>query len=148
VVVTKTTRSGKAGTSQKDAQVTASTAPRSIDTPRRQAARSNKKGATTAAVPGRESSSSVMNRQEASPSQADQKTPLLNVKTDSPLFRSNSANSDIVTSLKKGDNVRSGGLQIIDSQGKWTLVRRSGRFGFVPSELLERNTPTTQEAQK
>jgi len=149
--VTKTTRSEKAAVSQKDAQATASTASRPIDTARRQTASSKKKnGATAAYAPGREGSGDVMTRKEASSSEADhadQNTPMLNVKTDSPLFRSNSANSPVVTSLKKGDNVRSGGLEVIDSQGTWTLVRRNGRFGFVPSELLEPKT-LAQEAQK
>jgi hypothetical protein len=146
--VTKTTRSEKAAVSQKDAQATASTASRPIDTARRQTASSKKKDRATAAYsPGRESSGDVMTRKEASSSEADPNTPMLNVKTDSPLFRSNSANSPVVTSLKKGDNVRSGGLEIIDSQGTWTLVRRNGRFGFVPSDLLEPNT-LAQEAQK
>jgi hypothetical protein len=149
LVVMKMTRSGEATVSLKDAQATASTDPRPINKPRRRAASSKKKdGATVARVPGRESSSSVMARSDAPSSEADQNTPMLNVKTDStPVFQSNSANSSMVTSLKKGDKVRSGGLQIIDSQGTWTLVRGKGRSGFVPSELLEQNTPTEEAAK-
>ncbi len=148
VFVMKTTRSSKAVVSQNVAQVTASTASRPINKPRRQAASSQKKdGVTGARVPDRESSSSVMTRNEAPSSEADQNTSILNVTDSTAVFRSNSANSPIVTSLKKGDSVRSGGLQIIDSQGTWTLVRGNGRFGFVPSELLARNTPA-QDAQQ
>lgn len=74
--------------------------------------------------------------------------PMLNVTTDStPVFRSNSANSSMVTSLKKGDEVRSGGLEIIDPRGSLTLVQGQGLSGFVPSEMLERRTPT-QKAKK
>ena len=72
----------------------------------------------------------------------------MQVKDDStPVFHSNSADSALVKSLKKGDEVRSGGLQIIDSQGSWTLIQKSGRSGFVPSEMLERKSPTEQAQQ-
>jgi hypothetical protein len=53
----------------------------------------------------------------------------------------------LVTSLKKGDQVKSGGLQIIDPRGSWTLVQGKGRSGFVPSELLEQQAPI-EEAHK
>jgi hypothetical protein len=67
----------------------------------------------------------------------------LSVTTDStPVFQSNSANSSTVTSLKKGDQVRSGGIEIIDPRGSLTLVEGQGQSGFVPSEMLERKTPT------
>jgi hypothetical protein len=39
-----------------------------------------------------------------------------------------------------------GGLEIIDPRGSLTLVQGQGRSGFVPSEMLERKTPT-QEAK-
>jgi hypothetical protein len=68
---------------------------------------------------------------------------MLNVTTDStPVFQSNSANSSMVTSLKKGDAVRSGGLEIIDPRGSLSLVEGQGRSGFVPSEMLEQKVPT------
>ena len=72
----------------------------------------------------------------------------MNVKDDStPVFHSNSSGSAVVKSLKKGDEVKSGGLQIIDSNGTWTLIQKSGRSGFVPSEMLERKSPTKQAQQ-
>src|SRR4029079_17010006 len=46
---------------------------------------------------------------------SSKKVPTLNVTTDStPVFQSNSKSSSMVTSLKKGDEVRSAGLEIID----------------------------------
>ena len=70
-------------------------------------------------------------------------TTMLNVKRDStPVFQNNSANSSLVISLKKGDEVRSRGLEIIDPRGSLTLVEGQGQSGFVPSEMLERKSPT------
>jgi hypothetical protein len=71
----------------------------------------------------------------------------IRVKDDSTVFQSNSADSAQVKSLKKGDEVRSGGLEIIDPQGSWTLIQKSGRSGFVPSEMLQRESPTSQAKQ-
>lgn len=124
VVVVKKRLSNQAAGFPKEAQV--STAPEPIKERRGQTTSFKKKGAAH------------------SPKNA----PVLNVTTDStPVFQSNSANSSMVTSLKKGDEVRSGGLEIIDPRGSLTLVKGQGRSGFVPSEMLERKTPT-QKAQK
>jgi|SRR5689334_20759459 hypothetical protein len=126
VVVVNMRLSNQAAGPPKRAQVTTSAASEPIKKPRRQTASFKKKGATH------------------SPKNA----PMLNVTTDStPVFQSNSANSSIVTSLKKGDEVRSGGLEIIDPRGSLTLLQGQGRSGFVPSETLERKSPT-QKAQK
>jgi hypothetical protein len=76
------------------------------------------------------------------------KTSTIHIKDDStPVFQSNSADSTLVKSLKKGDQVRSGGIEIIDSTGSWTLIQNSGRSGFVPSEMLERESPAKQAKQ-
>jgi hypothetical protein len=73
---------------------------------------------------------------------------MLNVKMDStPVFQSNSANSSQVTSLQKGDEVRSRGIEIIDPRGSWTLIQGAGRSGFVSSESLERKI-SVEQAQK
>ena len=125
VVVVKKRQPNEAVGVPNGAQATASTDSGPIKDSRRQAA-------------------SLKKRTTHSPKNAT----MLNVKTDStPVFRSNSANSSMVTSLKKGDEVRSGGLEIIDPRGSLTLVHGQGRSGFVPSEMLERKT-TTQEAKK
>jgi hypothetical protein len=155
-VVVKMTESSKAAVSPKDAQVTAPTVSQEIKKSRRQAASSKKKdiAAPAAHVPSLESLESPESngssaiRTAVPSSETDQNALVLNVKADStPVFQSNSANSTLVTSLKKGDEVRSGGLEIIDSQAAWTLVRGRGRSGFVRSESLERKTPT-EEARK
>jgi hypothetical protein len=141
------TRSSEAPVSMKDAQATASTAPRPINKPRPQTVNSKKKDdAIAAPVPILESFSPVVIRTEVRSTKARQSTPMLNVKTDSTtVFHSNSAHSSPVLSLNKGDTVRSEGLQIIDSQGTWTLVRGKGRSsGFVPSEWLERSSPAEE----
>jgi hypothetical protein len=126
VVVLKRRQLNQASGFPKGAQATTSTASGPIKAPRARAAKLKKKGVAH------------------SPKNA----PMLNVTTDStPVFQSNSANSSMVTSLKKGDEVRSGGLEIIDPRGSLTLVQGQGRSGFVPSEMLERKTPT-QAAKK
>jgi hypothetical protein len=149
-VVVKMTESGKTAVPPKDAQVTASTASQEIKQSRRQGAGSKGKNiaASAAHVPSLESNGSSTIRTAVPSSETDQNTLVLNVKTDStPVFQSNSANSALVTSLKKGDEVRSGGLEILDSQAAWTLVQGRGRSGFVRSESLERKT-ATEEAPK
>jgi hypothetical protein len=112
--------------------------------PQRQAANSKKGRASAVPSRGRKSG---RNRKTGS-SEADQNVQMLNVKTDStPVFQSNSANSGLVTSLQKGDKVRSGGIEIIDPKGSLTLIQGAGRSGFVSSESLERKTPV-EEARK
>jgi hypothetical protein len=62
-----------------------------------------------------------------------------NVKTDAaPVYAFNSLRSAIVYRLKKGDSVEAD-LELVDSEGRWTLIRTSGlnRSGFVRSEDLE-----------
>jgi hypothetical protein len=125
----------------------ASPAPEPIKKARRQAATSKKKDGA-AHVPSLERKNSRRIRNEVPLSEADQNAATLNVTTDStPVFQSNSANSSLVISLKKGEKVRSGGIEIIDPRGAFTLVQGPGRSGFVPSELLERKTPT-EDAQE
>jgi hypothetical protein len=151
-VVVKTTESGKAAVSSKDPQVTASTTSQEIKESRRQASSKKENIAVPAAdVPSLENlesnDSSTINTAVPS-SETNQNAGVLNVKTDAtPVFQSNSAKSTQVTSLQKGDEVRSGGLEIIDSQAAWTLVRGRGRSGFVRSESLERKSPT-EESRK
>jgi len=107
-------------------------APQSTEEPSAQAANSKKKPAAPRTKRTRRSTRS----EDAS---------TMHVKDDStPVFQSNSADSTLVKSLKKGDQVKSGGIQIIDPRGSWTLIEKSGRSGFVPSEMLEQGSPTTQ----
>jgi hypothetical protein len=123
VVVVKKRQSNEAVGVPNRAQATASTASGPIKDSRRQAASLKKKRTTH------------------SPKSAT----MLNVKRDStPVFQNNSANSSLVISLKKGDEVRSGGLEIIDPRGSLTLVEGQGQSGFVPSEMLERKSPTQE----
>ena len=122
VVVVKKRQPNQAAGFPNGAQATASTASKPIKDSRRQAA-------------------SLKKRTTHSPKNAT----MLNVKTDStPVFQNNSANSSLVISLKKGDEVRSGGIEIIDPRGSLTLVEGKGQSGFVPSELLERKSPTQE----
>jgi len=61
------------------------------------------------------------------------------VKTDSTAaYSSNSSRSPVVYVLKKGDTVETR-LELVDSAGRWTLVRMrdSNRSVFVRSENLE-----------
>jgi hypothetical protein len=123
VIAVKMTRSREAS-SPKEVQVTnPGSVSLSAEKPRSQAAYLKKKATAHSRKKGNEQGG-------------------LHVKDDSPVFQSNSADSAFVKSLKKGDEVRSGGLEIIDSRGAWTLVQKSGRSGFVPSEMLERDSPT------
>jgi hypothetical protein len=62
------------------------------------------------------------------------------VKTDSAaIYNMNSSRSSVVHHLKKGDRVETD-LEVVDSSGRWSLVRMSdiNRSGFVRSENLER----------
>ena len=64
-----------------------------------------------------------------------------NVKSDSAaVYSSNTPRSPIVRLLKKGDRVETN-LEVIDSGGRWSLVRPadSSRSGFVRSENLDRS---------
>src|SRR5262245_18097572 len=123
VIAVKMTRSREAS-SPKEVQVTnLGSVSRSAEKPRSQAAYSRKRAKAHTRNKG--------NKQGG-----------IHVKHDSPLFQSNSADSALLKSRKKGDEVRSGGLEIIDSRGAWTLIQKSGRSGFVPSEMLERDSRT------
>jgi len=143
VIVVKMGRFSEASNSPKDAQVTTSTrVSRSSEKPRPQVANSKKKAGGTGAH-----SPSVGIRTVVPASEAEQNASTMNVKSDStPVFQSNSADSALVKYLKKGDEVRVD-LEIIDSQGSWSLIRGEGRSGFVPSEMLERKTSTRQAQQ-
>ncbi len=143
LIVVKITRFSEASNSPKDAQVTTSTsASRSGKKPRPQAANSKKKAGATDAH-----SLSVGIRTAVPSSEPEQNASTMNVKSDStPVFQSNSTDSALVKSLNKGDEVRVE-LEIINSQGAWSLIRDAGRSGFVPSEMLERKTPTEQAQQ-
>jgi hypothetical protein len=146
VLVVRMTLTRQAASSTKDAPASVSPVLQPKEPPR-QAVNTKKKDRATA-VPGRRSSASGRIHTTVSSSTADQNDQALNVKTDStPVFQSNSANSVRVTSLQKGDEVKSGGIQIIDPNGSWTLVRGAGRSGFVPSESLEPKT-SVEQAQK
>jgi len=146
-VAVKMTRSGDAFSSPKEVQVAKpATVSKSGKKPRSQA----KKRADTPSAQARTEGNERSGRRTVVPSSAtaEEDASTMNVKDDStPVFQSNSAGSAVVKSLKKGDEVKSGGLQIIDSNGTWTLIQKSGRSGFVPSEMLERKSPTKQAQQ-
>jgi len=57
---------------------------------------------------------------------------------DAAVYSANSPRSSVVNVLKKGDKVEST-LEVIDSRGRWSLVRTNGaNAGFVRSEDLQR----------
>ena len=145
IVLVKTMPPSQAAVSPEAAPVPEPVASQKSKKPRKQAASSKKSGEPVVHVPSLESKDSDAIHTVVPSSDADENASALSVKADStPVFQSNSTNSSLVTSLNKGDEVKSGGLQILDSQGTWTLVRGQGRSGFVASESLERKTPSEQ----
>ena len=148
IIAVKMTRPSEALSSAKDAQVKSPIVSGAGKNGRSQAANSKKKAAASGVhSPRVESNDSGGIRTKVPTSQAAQNRSTINVKSDSaPVFQNNSANSALVTTLKKGDEVRVV-LEIIDSQGAWTMIRGAGGSGFVRSEMLERKTPEKQ-AQK
>jgi hypothetical protein len=90
----------------------------------------------------------------AQPPIAGDKTPRLlidfahaAVKTEAaPVYSYNSMTSSVVEVLKKGEQVETN-LEVIDSEGRWILVRKQqqNQSGFVRSENLERR-PTAGKA--
>jgi hypothetical protein len=146
-MVVKVTRPTEAFSSPKEVQLTnPAKDSRSSKKPRSQAGYSKKKADTTSAHSRSVEGNGI--RTVGPSSEPEQNASTMNVKDDStPVFQSNSANSAMVKSLKKGDEVRKGGLEIIDSHGSWTLIQKAGQSGFVPSEMLERKTPTKQAQQ-
>src|SRR4030095_5879990 len=63
---------------------------------------------------------------------------LMTVKSDSPVYSANSKRSKVLRSLRRGEKVPPD-LEVIDSEGRWRLVRGSGRGrpGFVREEQIE-----------
>jgi hypothetical protein len=69
------------------------------------------------------------------------------VKTEAaPVYSYNSTTSSVVEVLKKGEQVETN-LEVIDSEGRWILVKKQqhNQSGFVRSENLERR-PTAGKA--
>ena len=74
---------------------------------------------------------------------------LMTVKSDSPVYSANSKRSKVLRSLRRGEKVPPD-LEVIDSEGRWRLVRGSGRGrpGFVREEQIERPSDNATSKSK
>jgi hypothetical protein len=74
---------------------------------------------------------------------------LMTVKSDSPVYSANSKRSKVLRSLRRGEKVPPD-LEVIDSEGRWRLVRGSGRGkpGFVREEQIEQPTDDAASRNK
>jgi len=68
------------------------------------------------------------------------------LKSDAPVYSYNSPASSVVRVLKKGEQVETN-LEVIDSGGRWTLVRKRelNKSGFVRSENLDHSPANAAE---
>jgi hypothetical protein len=72
------------------------------------------------------------------------------VKSDStPVYSANTKRSKVLRSLKRGEKLPPD-LEVIDSEGRWRLVRGSGKGkpGFVREEQIERPGDTVSSKSK
>lgn len=83
------------------------------------------------------------------PPKAQSDSSQASVKTEAAaVYSTNSSRSPVVRVLKKGDRVESD-LEVIDSKGRWSLLRTNevSLQGFVRSENLERQQTTVAKEQ-
>jgi len=73
----------------------------------------------------------------------------LTVKSDAPVYAANSKRSKVLRNLRRGEKLPPD-LEVIDSEGRWRLVRGSGKGkpGFVREEQIERPQDNASSTNK
>jgi hypothetical protein len=112
--------------------------------PRTRSAKWNKYPSTASANRTEDDAAAAVDR-KAADARSD---PLMTVKADStPVYSANTKRSKVLRRLRRGDKVQPD-LEVIDSEGRWRLVKVPGRGkpGFVRDEQIER--PLTDGSSK